>query len=177
MNWEQIREEKKQKLESVLKKFSENLKRLRSNTISVSTLQMIEVKPNLKLSSLASFQVVNNRQLLISVRDKKNVSLVSKIMLDCNLGYSIEKIEGNNIHFSLLLLTLENIKLLIKDLRNLEENAKKEIRKIRESFRKSIKSWSENLRNQKENEIEKIIQSYQEKIEKERREKEVILSR
>ncbi|WNE41897.1 MAG: Ribosome-recycling factor [Mycoplasmataceae bacterium] len=164
------------KIEDLLMKdetsFLNNLEGIRSNRISIDFLKNITVNTSekkSKLSHLASMRASSARELTITAFNKKDVQSITKALLDADLGYRMERSNGEIMYFSLAPMTEESRKRLIQKSKEILENAKISLRNIRQKILneiKSSKSLSSDQEKKTKKNIEDIINSWSDRFTK-----------
>ena len=169
ITWEEIKKKKEKDLEEVLRLFLGKLEKIRSNRISLEIIRGLVINyegQNSTLKSLANLSTSSSRELVVQAFEPKAVSAIIKKILDEQIGYKLERSNGKEICFSLLPMTEETRKKLIKNVEEITEEGKIALRPIREKIRNLIKSSSFSLDEKKRYEIEtdNLIKYYQNRL-------------
>lgn len=93
----------------------------------------------LPLQQLASFNVPEARQLLITPFDKSNLAAIEKAIQHSDLGLTPSN-DGNSIRLTFPALTEERRKDLVKIVRNMAEEGRIGVRNARRDARKELES-------------------------------------
>lgn len=153
-----------------LKIFLGKLDKIRSNRISLEIIRelMIDYRGERKpLKILASLSISPTRELIIRVLEPKIIPVITKKILDEQLGYKLERTNREEICFSLLPTTREIRVKLIQNVKEITEAGKVAFRQVRQEIRDLIKKNSTFSRDQKrnyENQTDKLIKDYQDKL-------------
>ncbi len=121
------------------------------------------------LVQLASFQVPEARQLLITPFDKANLAAIEKSIQQSDLGLSPSN-DGNSIRLNFPPLTEERRKDLVKVVKNMAEEGRIAIRNARRDARKELEAvqkdgdMSEDDLVRAEKELDKRTQAYEAEI-------------
>jgi ribosome recycling factor len=165
-----------------LNRLENNLKKIRSNQISLEAVEELLVEhqgKKQKIKQLAILKVNPGRQLVIRVFEPKKVSAINKAILEARLGYQQVKTEKDEIYFSLAPMTGEIRQQLSKKVKEMAEQGKTDLRLSRQKVLKSLKEKKPSQNEQKlvEKEIEKISEKYLSEIKKlqDKKEKELTL--
>lgn len=137
-----------------------NLEGIRSNRISIDFLKSIIINTQgkkIKFAQLASLRISSARNLIVSAFDKKNVPLITKSLLDAELGYKLEGIKNEIMYFFLLPMTEEIRVKLIKKCKEIFENSKISLRNSRQKILNQIKN-SKPLSNDQEKKLKKNVE-------------------
>jgi ribosome recycling factor len=157
-------------LEKELQFFLSQLDKIRSNRISLEAIRglMIDYQGEKKpIKSLANLRISSSHQLIIQAFEPKLIPLITKTILDNQLGYKVENSTKEEVCFSLSPITREIREKLIKDVRAIVEEGKAAVRRIRQEFRDLIKRDKNISQDQKKNyetQVDKIVKDYQDKI-------------
>jgi len=158
-------------MEEDLKRLSGNLSKIRSNRISLEMIGDLLVDyqgKKRRIKDLSSLRANSQRELIIQFSDQKMSSIISKAVLNAQLGYHQSKSTGNEIYFSLLPLTEEIRNDLIEKVKKTTETSKVDLRNSRQKIRDKIKKSKEISQNEQkmvEGEVEKINKKYLQEIE------------
>ena len=140
-DWETIKQKKIEHLEKELKVFVGKLERIRSNRISLEVIRGIMVnyrgerKP---LKTMANLRISPNHELVVRAFEPKMAPLISKAILDSQLGYQEkrERSTEEEVFFTLSLITKEIKDKLIKEVKLITEEGKKNFRLIHQDLKK-----------------------------------------
>lgn len=152
-----MNEEIKQKIDSTLEKFSQDIRSLRLGRAHSDIVENLEIEAydsKMRLSELASIQIPQIDQILIQAWDEKVVAAIEKAIISSDLNVT-PAIEGTNIRIVLPPLTQERRMDLIKLLKKFGEEAKIAVRNIRENKMEDIEK---SLKAKKISEDEKFKQ-------------------
>lgn len=169
-NWEAIKRKKIEQLEKRLQIFTSELEKIRSNRISLELIGglMVEYQGEKKMiKSLASLRISPSHELIVRAFDPKLVPLISKVVLNNQLGYKIERSTKEEIYFTLLPTTAEIREGLIRNVKMITEEGKKSFRLIHQDIKKSLKedkSLSQDQKRSYEKQGDKLIKDYQDKL-------------
>ena len=97
----------------------------------------------------------------------KLTPLITKTILDNQLGYKLERTTKEETYFTLSPITKEIKERLIKDVKTTSEESKASFRRIRQEFRDLVKkdpNFSQDQKRNYELQTDKIIKDYQDKI-------------
>jgi len=157
-------------LEKELSIFRGKLEKIRSNRVSLEAIRELIIDnrgQKRPLKSLASLSISANYEIVIRVFEPKSAPLITKKILDEELGYKLERSSGAEIYFSLLPLTKEIRTKLIQNTKKIVEEGKAVFRQIRQEIRNSIKknnSFSQDQKKNYESQTDKLIQDYHNKL-------------
>ncbi len=121
------------------------------------------------MQQVASFQVPEARQLLITPFDKNNLGAIEKTIQHSDLGLSPSN-DGHSVRLSFPPLTEERRKDLVKVVRNMAEEGRIAIRNARRDARKELESakkdgdMSEDDLARAEKELDKRTHAYEAEI-------------
>ena len=138
--------EYKEKMESTLKIFNDELMRLRTGRATPSLLEPVFVEAynsKMKLAELATVNAPEPKLLTVQVWDKGLVANVEKAIRDADLGLN-PTIDGQIVRVPLPDLTEERRQELSKVASQFSENAKVSIRNIRRDAMDYIKNEQKN---------------------------------
>lgn len=170
--WETIKQKKIERLEKELNFFVDKLDRIRSNQISLKTIQetIVDYKNEKKtLKRLADSWISSNYELVIKAFEPKTIPLITRAILNNQLGYKIEnkKAEGGEIWFTLAPINKEKKVELIKKVKLTTEESKKSLHFIRQELKKWLKSalgLSQDQKKTYEKQIDELGKKYQNKL-------------
>ncbi|CAG8437315.1 6938_t:CDS:2 [Ambispora leptoticha] len=146
------------------------LERVRSNRISVELIGslIIEYQGEKKMiKSLASSRVSPSHELVVRAFDPKLIPLISKAILDSQLGYKVEKTTKEEVYFALLPMTTEIRERLIKNVKVITEEGKKAFRLVHQEIKNALKKVPNLSQDQKRNyerQGDKLVRDYQDKL-------------
>jgi ribosome recycling factor len=169
-NWETVKQKKTEQLEKELQAFISKLEKVRSNRISLELVGGLRVEyhgEKKMIKSLASLRVSPSNELIVRAFDSKVVPLISKIVLDSQLGYKVERSAKEEVYFTLLPMTAEIRERLIKNVKTIIEEGKKSLRLIHQDIKKSLKedkSLSQDQKRNYEKQGDKLVKDYQDKL-------------
>lgn len=142
MNEELIKNIKKELNESLakdVKRFVEDTNTVRGIRVNIESIRQINVHElNSKLSHIANIFNVQ-RELIVEPFEKKNFNIITKAILESNLGYKLEKSNIERIYFSLMPLNQEIKNKIIVSYKQKTEEAKISVRKTRQKALNSLK--------------------------------------
>jgi ribosome recycling factor len=169
-NWETVKQKKTEQLEKELQAFISKLEKVRSNRISLELVGGLRVEyhgEKKMIKSLASLRVSPSNELIVRAFDSKVVPLISKIVLDSQLGYKVERSAKEEVYFTLLPMTAEIRERLIKNVKTIIEEGKKSLRLIHQDIKKSLKedkSLSQDQKRNYEKQGDKLVKDCQDKL-------------
>ena len=117
-NWELIKQKKVEHLEKELKVFIGKIERIRSNRISLEAIRglMINYQGEKKpLKAVANLRISPNHELVAHAFETKMIPLISKVILDNQLGYKVERSTKEEVYFTLTPITTQIKEKLIKE--------------------------------------------------------------
>ncbi|CAI2164094.1 10742_t:CDS:2 [Funneliformis geosporum] len=167
---EAIKRKKIEQLEKRLQIFTSELEKIRSNRISLELIGglMVEYQGEKKMiKSLASLRVSPSHELIVRAFDSKLVPLISKVILNNQLGYKVERSTKEEIYFTLLPTTAEIREGLIRNVKMITEEGKKSFRLIHQDIKKSLKEdkgLSQDQKRSYEKQSDKLIKDYQDRL-------------
>ena len=150
-----------------------NLRKIRSNQISLEAIEELSVEhqeKKQKIKQLAILKINPDRQLVVHAFEPKKIQVINKVILESQLGYQQVKMEKDEIYFSLAPMTGEIRQQLNKKVKEIVEQGKSTLRISRQKIREEIrnlakkKEISQNEQKLAEKEIEKINEKYLKKI-------------
>jgi ribosome recycling factor len=118
--------------------FVGKLERIRSNRISLETIRglMINYQGERKpLKAVANLRISPNHELVIHAFEAKMISLISKVILDNQLGYKVERSTKDEVYFTLTPITKEIKEKMIKEVKLITEEGKKNFRLIHQEIK------------------------------------------
>lgn len=169
-NWEEVKKKKSELLEKELQIFIGKLEKIRSNRISLEAIRGLvidyqgEKKP---IKSIASLKISPSHELVIRAFEPRLLPIITKTILDNQLGYKLERSTKEETYLTLSPITKEIRERLVKDAKTITEEGRVAFRRTRQEFRDLIKknpSISQDQKRNYEGQIDKIINGYQEKI-------------
>ena len=150
--------------------FIDKLEKVRSNRISLELVGGLRVEyhgEKRMIKSLASLRVSPSHELVVRAFDSKVVPLISKVVLDNQLGYKVERSTKEEVYFTLLPMTKEIRERLIKNVKMITEEGKKFFRLIHQDIKKSLKedkSLSQDQKRNYEKQGDKLVKDYQDRL-------------
>ena len=123
-----------------------------------------EKKP---IKTIANLRLSSNHELVIHTFEPKLLPLITKKILDDQLGYKQERTTKDEVCFSLLPMTREIKDKLIREVKEISEEGKTALRLIRQEIRdlvKKNKNFSQDQKRNYENQTDQLIKSYQDKL-------------
>jgi ribosome recycling factor len=158
-----------------------NLKKIRSNKISLEAVEELLVEQQgkkEKIKQVAALKI-NSGQLVIRAFEPKKIRAIEKAVSDPQLGYQRVKMEKDELYFSLAPMTGNIRAQLNKKVKEMVEQGKTDLNLSRGKIFKELKKKEPSQNNQKlaEKEIEKIKKEYLKKIQElqAKKEKELTL--
>jgi len=159
----------------IIDKLKEELKSIRTGTISPALVENIVVETyggqtRLKLFQLAAITTTGSQTLLIAPFDSSTLKDIEKSLLQSNLGAS-PITQNNQIFLKFPPLSTEQREKLVKIINQIIEETRRKIRDLRDNSRKSIKisfekkEINEDQKFKKEKEIDTQTQKVNEMIE------------
>ncbi|CAG8547076.1 39219_t:CDS:2 [Gigaspora margarita] len=115
---EVIRQKKIEHLEKELKVFISKLERIRSNRISLEAIRglMVNYQNERKpLKTIANLRISPNHELIARAFEPKMTPLISKTILENQLGYKVERSTKEEVYFTLTPITTQIKEKLIKE--------------------------------------------------------------
>ena len=159
-----------------------NLKKIRSNKISLGAVEELLVEKQgkkQKIQQLATLKINQEKQLVIHAFEPKEIRAIEKVVSDSQLGYQRVKMEKDEIYFSLAPMTGDIRDQLNKKVKEMVEQGKTDLNLSRRKVFEELKKKEPSQNNQKfaEKEIEKIKKEYLKKIQElqAKKEKELTL--
>lgn len=131
----------KQKFDTLLNSFKEELSGVRTNRPTPKLLENIEVSyvgQNMPIKHLASIGIEPPRDLVVNVWDQNATSAVAKAINDSKLGVSVSE-QGKLIRVKLPELTQERKEELSKLIKSMAEAVRIKMRNERDDAQKIIK--------------------------------------
>lgn len=174
LNWKELIEKLKEKFQNKTEALKEELKKIRTSRPSPALVEDLEVElfgQKFRLKNLAQITVLPPRQLKIEVWDKSYIDAILNALSKRDLG-AAPQVSQNSILISLPPLSEEFRKNLIKIVGEIEQKIKREMREDREDCWRKIqraffeKKISEDEKYRAKNEIQKLVDEFNEKIEK-----------
>jgi len=146
-----------------------NLKKIRSNKISLGAVEELLVEKQgkkQKIQQLATLKINQEKQLVIHAFEPKEIRAIEKVVSDSQLGYQRVKMEKDEIYFSLAPMTGDIRDQLNKKVKEMVEQGKTDLNLSRRKVFEELKKKEPSQNNQKlaEKEIEKIKKEYLKKI-------------
>jgi len=142
--------ENKEKFESRSKKsidtFIDSLKKIRTGRANTSILDNIKVDyygTPTPISQVASINIPEARMIVIQPWDKSMIKAIEKAIQQAELGFNPSN-DGNVIRIIVPALTEETRKDIVKDVKNIAEQAKISIRNLRRDANDNLKKALKN---------------------------------
>lgn len=165
--------EDRKKMEGVIGRFKEEMKKVRTGRAHPDMLSGIKVEvygQYLPLNQVANITVADATLLVITPFDPSNIqAIASAIRADQSLGLNPAD-DGRIVRVPIPALTEERRKEIVKNASAKVEDAKVAIRNVREDARKAIKiaeEMSEDVKKRAEKEIDELTKEFNDKIETE----------
>ena len=177
---EEILDEARQKMESTLSVFRDELSKMRSGRASIALVDRLPVEyygQDTELRQLANISTPEAMQILIRPFDKSAVRNIEKAIQISDLGVN-PNVDGENIWLNMPPLTRERRQELVKFLGRRMEDTRVAIRNIRRSANNDLQEFeNEKLISQDdlkrgEVEVQKLTDDFIDRIEKLGAEKE-----
>lgn len=133
-------------LSTVLSKFKEEIKGIRSNRPSTDLLESIRVNcydSQMPINQIGTLSVGGSREIIISVWDKTIIPAIMTAIQEANIGLSLRN-DGMNIIASLPALSEERRQEFMKIVKRISEDFKIQVRNKREEVMKGLKSAEDN---------------------------------
>lgn len=165
--------EDRKKMESVIERFKNEMKKVRTGRAHPDMLSGIKVEvygQYMPLNQVANITAADATLLVITPFDPSNIqAIASAIRADQSLGLNPSD-DGRIIRVPIPALTEERRKEIVKNASAKVEDAKVAIRNAREDVRKAIKNaedLSEDIKKRAEKEIDDLTKEFNDKIEAE----------
>lgn len=165
--------EDRKKMEEVIQKFKDEMKKVRTGRAHPDMLSGIKVEVYgqfLPLNQVANITASDATLLIITPFDPSTIqAIAAAIRADQSLGLNPAD-DGRVIRVPIPSLTEERRREIVKNASTKVENAKVALRNIREDARKAIKiaaEMSEDVKKRAEKEIDDITKEFSDKIESE----------
>jgi ribosome recycling factor len=168
----EVLDEAKQKMESTLSVFKEDLNGMRSGRASTALVDRMIIDyygQDTELRQLANISTPEAMQILIRPYDKGAVKDIEKAIQASDLGVN-PNTDGDSIRLNMPALTKERRQDLVKFLGKRMEETRVAIRNIRRSANSDLQEFehekmiSEDERKRGENEVQKLTDDYIKKI-------------
>lgn len=163
----------RKKMESVVEKFNNEMKKVRTGRAHPDMLAGIKVEMYgqfVPLNQVANVTVSDATLLVVTPFDPTSIKSISEaIRGDQSLGLNPAD-DGRVIRVPVPALTEERRKEIVKNASAKVEDAKKALRNVREDARKAVKiatEMGEDIKKRAEKEIDDLTKEFNEKIEKE----------
>lgn len=169
---ELVLDETNDKMERALAHMRSEFASVRTGRASPALVERLPVEAygeEMPLVQLASFQVPEARQLLITPFDKNNLAAIEKAIQHSDLGLSPSN-DGNSIRLSFPPLTEERRRDLVKVIRQMAEEGRIAIRNARRDARKDLETaqkdgdMSEDDLARAEKELDKRTQTFEAEV-------------
>lgn len=165
--------EDKKKMEAVIERFKDEMKKVRTGRAHPDMLSSIKVEAYgqfMPLNQVANITAADATMLVITPFDPTNIQSISAaIRQDQALSLNPAD-DGHIIRVPVPALTEERRKEIVKNASEKVENAKVAIRNIREDARKALKiatEMSEDIKKRAEKEIDEITKEFSDKVDAE----------
>lgn len=165
--------EDKKKMEGVIERFKDEMKKVRTGRAHPDMLSSVKVEAYgqfMPLNQVANVTAADATMLLVTPFDPNNIQNISAaIRADQTLGLNPAD-DGRVIRVPVPSLTEERRKEIVKNASEKVENAKVAIRNVREDARKAIKSatdLSEDIKKRAEKEIDDLTKEFSDKVDAE----------
>lgn len=183
MDTKTIIKEATDRMERTVQHLEEELINIRAGKASTNVLNSVYVDyygSQSPVSAVASVTVPDAKTILIQPWDKKMIRTIEKAILDSNIGLTPSN-NGEQIRLSIPPLTEERRKELVKQVRNIGENARISLRNSRrdavDAFKKAQKEgMPEDESKDGETQSQKLLEKYSKKLDSlmEAKEKEIM---
>lgn len=165
--------EDRKKMEGVVERFKDEMKKVRTGRAHPDMLSGIKVEAYgqfMPLNQVANVTVADATLLVVTPFDPTNIQAISSaIRADQALGLNPAD-DGRVIRVPIPSLTEERRKEIVKTASGKVEDAKKAIRNVREDARKAVKiaeEMGEDVKKRAEKEIDELTKEYTDKIDAE----------
>lgn len=165
--------EDKKKMETVIERFKDEMKKVRTGRAHPDMLSTIKVEAYgqfMPLNQVANVTAADATMLVITPFDPTNIqSIAAAIRNDQALGLNPAD-DGHVIRVPVPALTEERRKEIVKNASEKVESAKVALRNVREDARKAIKiaeEMSEDIKKRAEKEIDELTKEFSDKIDAE----------
>ena len=164
------------RMQKTVSVFQENLSEVRAGRANPSSLDgiMVEYYGSMTpLKQLATISVPEARQLLIKPFDKSILGGIEKAIFEANLGLTPNN-NGESIFLVIPPLTEERRKELVKQVKQMAEEARIALRNIRQDANTGIKNLKlpEDVEKEGNNEVQELINKYNKVIDEKLKVKE-----
>ena len=145
-----------------LENLAKDLDKVRSNYVPLSVLEDLLIDFSNKkeaLKKIATLRITPQKELVIRSFEQKNIPFITKSILSAQLGYSLAKTENEEAYFSLIPLSEESRRKLIKKVEELVEGGRIALRNSRQKIRDHLKKAKKNkeLSESEERLAEKVL--------------------
>ncbi len=156
-------------MKEVLDRLEINLKKIRSNKISLEALEEVFVDQRgkkQKIKQLATLRINSEKQVVIRAFEPKKIQAIEKAVSDSQLGYQKVKTEKDETYFSLAPMTGNIRGQLSKKVKEMVEKGKIDLRLSQQKIFKELKKTklSQNEQKLAEKEVKKINENYLKKV-------------
>ena len=165
--------EDKAKMEAVLSRFKEEMKKVRTGRAHPDMLSSVKAEvygQYMPLNQVANITAADATLLVITPFDPSNIQkIASAIRADSSLGLNPAD-DGRVIRVPIPSLTEERRKEIVKNASSKVEEAKVALRNVREDVRKAMKNaeeMSEDVKKRAEKEIDELTKEFSDKIDAE----------
>lgn len=183
MNYQEIIEKLKPKLQSIVEDFRNEIQKIRAGRLTGALIENIKADcfgQKLSLLQLGTLSNLSPREICLQLWDKSYLEEVVRAIEKENLGLSL-RVEENKIYLSLPPLSEETRKNLIQLLNQEKEKTFQEIRRVRDRAWKEIQEGfqkgeiSEDDKYRGKDKLDEQVREYREKIEElvENKEREI----
>jgi ribosome recycling factor len=169
---ELVLDEASDKMDKALAHARQEFASIRTGRAAPALVERLQVEcygEEMSLQQVASFQVPEARQLLITPFDKNNLAAIEKALQHSDLGLTPSN-DGHSIRLSFPPLTEERRKDLVKVVRHMAEEGRIAIRNARRDARKELEAaekdgdMSEDDLQRAEKELDKRTHSFEAEI-------------
>ena len=169
--------EERKKMEGVIERFKEEMKKVRTGRAHPDMLSGIKVEAYgqfMPLNQVANITAADATLLVITPFDPTNIqSIAAAIRGDQSLGLNPAD-DGRVIRVPIPMLTEERRREIVKNASAKVEEAKVALRNIREDARKAVKiaeEMGEDVKKRAEKEIDELTKEFNDKVEREFKDK------
>lgn len=146
----------------------EEVGKIRSNRPTpklVENIKVLYLDQTLTVNQLGVIGVILPREITITPWDPKSASAISRAIEAANLGVNV-RLDGNIVRVSLPPFTEERIREFTKLVKSLGEESRIRMRSMRDKVMKKINELPENQRFKMKNDLQKIVDQFNDKVEK-----------
>jgi len=119
------------------------------------------------LKAIANLKISSNHELVARSFEPKMTPLISKTILDSQLGYKVERSTKEEVYLTLTPITTQIKEKLIKEVKLITEEGKKTFRLIHQDLKNWLKKETNLSQDQKKNyekQADKLAKDYQDKL-------------